>query len=113
MPRVPAELREQVLAYWRGHSEAWKLSGLTQKDLRAAPHLTEELRQLARAIEAGGLDGLPSPVGATTLGSGEPWPMLALGLSLGLTLGSRWLSQQQFRRLASVDSSVKSSSNGS
>lgn len=31
MPRVPAELREQILAYWRGHSEAWKLSGLTQK----------------------------------------------------------------------------------
>lgn len=32
MPRVPAELHEQVLAYWRGHSEAWELSGLTQKD---------------------------------------------------------------------------------
>ena len=32
MPRVPAELREQVLAYWRGHSEAWKLSGLTQQE---------------------------------------------------------------------------------
>ena len=32
MSRVPVELREQVLAYWRGHSEAWKLSGLTQKE---------------------------------------------------------------------------------
>jgi hypothetical protein len=32
MPRVPAELREQVLGYWRGHSEAWKLSGLTQQE---------------------------------------------------------------------------------
>lgn len=31
MSRVPVELREQVLEYWRGHSEAWKLSGLTQK----------------------------------------------------------------------------------
>jgi hypothetical protein len=30
--RVPVELREQVLGYWRGHSEAWKLSGLTQKE---------------------------------------------------------------------------------
>jgi len=30
MPRVPAELHEQVLAYWRGHSEAWKLSGLAE-----------------------------------------------------------------------------------
>ena len=32
MPRVPGELREQVLAYWRGHSDAWKLSGLTQRE---------------------------------------------------------------------------------
>lgn len=32
MARVPVELREQILAYWRGHSEAWKLSGLTQAD---------------------------------------------------------------------------------
>jgi hypothetical protein len=32
MSRVPVELREQVLGYWRGHSEAWKLSGLTQKE---------------------------------------------------------------------------------
>jgi hypothetical protein len=31
MSHVPGELREQVLGYWRGHSEAWKLSGLTQK----------------------------------------------------------------------------------
>lgn len=31
MPRVPAELHEQILAFWRGHSEAWKLSGLTQR----------------------------------------------------------------------------------
>lgn len=31
MPRIPVELHDQVLAYWRGHSEAWKLSGLTQK----------------------------------------------------------------------------------
>lgn len=30
MARVPAELREHILAFWRGHSEAWKLSGLTQ-----------------------------------------------------------------------------------
>src|SRR6185312_17083247 len=32
MSRVPVELREQVLGYWRGHSEAWTLSGLTQKE---------------------------------------------------------------------------------
>jgi hypothetical protein len=32
MSRVPVELREQVLGYWRGHSEAWKLSGLTQQE---------------------------------------------------------------------------------
>jgi hypothetical protein len=32
MSRVPVELREQVVGYWRGHSEAWKLSGLTQKE---------------------------------------------------------------------------------
>jgi hypothetical protein len=31
MSRVPAELHEQILAYWRGHSEAWKLSGLSQQ----------------------------------------------------------------------------------
>jgi hypothetical protein len=31
MPRVPTELREYILAFWRGHSEAWKLSGLTQR----------------------------------------------------------------------------------
>ena len=31
MARVPNDLRDQVLAYWRGHSEAWKLSGLTQR----------------------------------------------------------------------------------
>jgi hypothetical protein len=32
MARVAIELREQVLAYWRVHSEAWKLNGLTQQD---------------------------------------------------------------------------------
>ena len=32
MPRVPLQLREHVLAFWRGHSEAWKLSGLTQRE---------------------------------------------------------------------------------
>ncbi|MGH7870281.1 MAG: IS66 family insertion sequence element accessory protein TnpA [Candidatus Dormibacteraceae bacterium] len=32
MSRVPVELREQVLKYWRGHPEPWKLSGLTQKE---------------------------------------------------------------------------------
>lgn len=32
MSRVPVELREQVLGYWRGHSEAWKLSRLTQTE---------------------------------------------------------------------------------
>lgn len=32
MARVPVELREQILAYWRGHSAAWKLSGLTQRE---------------------------------------------------------------------------------
>ena len=32
MSRVRAELREQILAYWRGHSQAWKLSGLTQQE---------------------------------------------------------------------------------
>ena len=31
MSRVRAELREEILAYWRGHSQAWKLSGLTQQ----------------------------------------------------------------------------------
>jgi hypothetical protein len=31
MPRVPTELHEHILAFWRGHSEAWKLSGLTQR----------------------------------------------------------------------------------
>lgn len=32
MARVPAELREHILAFWRGHSEAWKLSGVTQRE---------------------------------------------------------------------------------
>ena len=32
MARVPNELREYILAFWRGHSEAWKLSGLTQRE---------------------------------------------------------------------------------
>lgn len=32
MARVPSELRDCILAYWRGHSEAWKLSGLTQRE---------------------------------------------------------------------------------
>jgi len=32
MARIPVELREQILAYWRGHSAAWKLSGLTQRE---------------------------------------------------------------------------------
>lgn len=32
MGRVPNELREHILAFWRGHSEAWKLSGLTQRE---------------------------------------------------------------------------------
>lgn len=32
MPRVRTELREQTLGFWRGHSEAWKASGLTQKE---------------------------------------------------------------------------------
>lgn len=31
MSRVPAELREQILAYWCGHTGAWKLSGLSQQ----------------------------------------------------------------------------------
>ena len=31
MSRVPSELREHILAFWRGHSEAWKLSKLTQQ----------------------------------------------------------------------------------
>jgi transposase-like protein len=31
MPRVPSELREHILAFWRRHSEAWKLSKLTQQ----------------------------------------------------------------------------------
>lgn len=30
MARVARELRESIWAFWRGHSEAWKLSGLTQ-----------------------------------------------------------------------------------
>lgn len=32
MARVPAELRDHIIAFWRGHSEAWKLSGLTQRE---------------------------------------------------------------------------------
>jgi hypothetical protein len=40
MSRVPAELREQILAYWRGHSEAWKLSGLTQQEYCARHNIT-------------------------------------------------------------------------
>ena len=38
MSRVPVELREQVVGYWRGHSEAWKLSGLTQKEYAQSAH---------------------------------------------------------------------------
>jgi transposase len=30
--RVPAELRDHILAFWRGHSEAWQLGGLTQRE---------------------------------------------------------------------------------
>lgn len=40
MSRVPVELREQVLGYWRGHSEAWKLSGLTQKEYCEQHHIS-------------------------------------------------------------------------
>ena len=40
MPRVPNELREQVQAYWRGHSEAWKLSGLTQQEYCEQHHIS-------------------------------------------------------------------------
>ena len=40
MSRVPVELREQVLGYWRGHSEAWKLSGLTQKAYCEQHHIS-------------------------------------------------------------------------
>jgi transposase-like protein len=32
MSRVPSELRQQIVAFWRGHSEAWKLSGLSQHE---------------------------------------------------------------------------------
>ena len=32
MSRVPSELRQQIVAFWRGHSEAWKLSGLSQQE---------------------------------------------------------------------------------
>jgi transposase-like protein len=32
MARVAAELREHILAFWRGHSEAWQLSGVTQRE---------------------------------------------------------------------------------
>jgi len=32
MARVRLEDRERVRAYWRGHSEAWKLSGLNQRE---------------------------------------------------------------------------------
>lgn len=40
MARVPVELREQILAYWRGHSEAWKLSGLTQAEYCARHNIS-------------------------------------------------------------------------
>ncbi|MBL8644941.1 MAG: transposase [Rhodospirillaceae bacterium] len=40
MSRVPAELREQILAYWRGHSEAWKLSGLSQQEYCARHNIS-------------------------------------------------------------------------
>jgi hypothetical protein len=32
MARLRVEVRERVRAYWRGHSEAWELSGLTQRE---------------------------------------------------------------------------------
>ena len=32
MARVRAELRDHILGYWRGHSEAWRLSELTQRE---------------------------------------------------------------------------------
>lgn len=32
MERVPTRLREHILAFWRGHSEAWKLSGPPQRE---------------------------------------------------------------------------------
>jgi hypothetical protein len=40
MARVPNDLREQVLAYWRGHSEAWKLSRLTQQQYCAKHNIS-------------------------------------------------------------------------
>lgn len=40
MARVPVELREQILAYWRGHSEAWKLSGLSQQEYCKRHHIS-------------------------------------------------------------------------
>lgn len=59
MPRVPAELREQILTYWRGHSQAWKLSGLTQREYCARHNISLKnfgnwRAQLKRIALAGG-----------------------------------------------------------
>ncbi|MDX2145045.1 MAG: hypothetical protein SFV19_16950 [Rhodospirillaceae bacterium] len=32
MAQIPAKSREQIIAYWQGLSEAWKLSGLSQQE---------------------------------------------------------------------------------
>ena len=40
MARVPVELREHILAFWRGHSEAWKLSRLTQREYCAQHNIS-------------------------------------------------------------------------
>jgi len=60
--RVRLHEREAVRALWRGHFEAWRLSGLTQREYAASP-IAEELRKLAWPTEARGCGGPRCPLG--------------------------------------------------
>jgi hypothetical protein len=60
--RLGLHEREAVRALWRGHFEAWRLSGLTQREYAASP-IAEELPKLAWPTEARGCGGPRCPLG--------------------------------------------------
>ena len=110
MSRVPVELREQVLWYWRGHSEAWKLSGLTQKEyceqhtisLKNFGNWRAQLKRVALVGSVARWGHYPRL--RRTLA--ELSPMVEPGVNPRV----KRPANQQFGRLASVGSSAKNSS---
>jgi hypothetical protein len=113
MPRVPAELREQVLGYWRGHSEAWKLSGLTQQEYCEQHNISlKNFGNWRAQLKRVALMGSQAKWGHYPRLRRTP-PDLSPRAKSGLTLGPRGPYQQQFPHQGSVGSSVTSSSNAS